>query len=341
MRLSRARAEVAKALDVHPAEVFFVSSGSEANNWIIGALIEAAIRKGERPRIITTAIEHDSILEMAKSPVGRRAEWVIVPVPPTGDGLIEACEDALGDGAALMSVMLANHETGQRLPVEALAERARAHGVPFHSDVSAALGRIPLDRKTLGVDAMSISGHKLGGPAGVGALIVRRGLKIDPMMVGGPQERRRRAGSENLAGIIGLGAAMEALEPETEGGMLGALSAEFLSRILENVPDTLVNTPENSVPGILNLSFAGVEGQSLLMNLDLAGICISSGAPCASGSLDPSPVLLAQGASEERARSSVRISFGWSSSRKDMERGVDALIEVVRRLRRVRSRRSL
>lgn len=314
-RLEEARREVAALLNADPGEIVFVSGGTEADNLAVFG----AVRAAEKPRkhVVTTSIEHPAVLN-ACAQLEREGVEVTYAAP-------EDVPRALRPETVLVSVMHANNELGTLLPVAGIARIARAAGVPMHSDGVQAAGRIPVDVGALGVDLYSISGHKFGAPKGVGALYVRRGVRLTPLQYGGHHERDLRAGTENVPGAVALGrAARLALESPAAG--VGALRDRLEHGILARVPATAVNgagTPRT--PNTSNIRFDGVHGEAMLIALDLRGFAVSSGAACSSGAGEPSHVLTAIGLTREQARSSLRFSLG----RGNDEAQVDALIEAV------------
>lgn len=352
--LSQARAQVAQLLNVRTPELIFTSSGTEAANLAVLGAAEQLRRAGKGNRVVTTAIEHECVLDACNILEARGFQVIRLPVSEDGELDAAAVEAAITPGTSLVSVMLANHETGSILPVRRLARRAHAVGALCHTDAALALGRMPVDAQALEVDLLSCSSRKAYGPSGAGALYVRRGVTLFPQLFGGPQERKRRPGAENIIGLVGWGAACQALRLELNEAGEGAESLrarlERLTRLLwdgiqARVEHVTLNTPLlepfRSVPGVLNVSFAGVEGESLLMNLDIQGISVSSGAPCSSGSLEPAPVLLALGYPEERARSALRFSLGRTTTELELAQVLEVLPSVVSRLRAVRVRARL
>jgi cysteine desulfurase len=338
-RVSRARIQVSALIDARPMEVVFTGSGTEANNLAIKGAAEQARAEGRGEHLITTVIEHESVAEPFKHLEMQGFRVSRVRVDREGRLDLEAFERALTSDTALVSAMMVNHEVGVTFPVQALAERAHAVGALMHTDAAMAVGRMPVSVRSLGVDLLTLSGHKFGGPQGVGALYVRRGSKLVPQLVGGHHERKRRAGSENVLGVLGMGAAAAAVDLVQTQDVLEELSDALLRGIFERVPGVHLNGDAAAPSGILNLAFEGVEGESLLMNLDLSGIFVSSGAPCSSGSLEPSPVLLAMGLEEKRARSSVRFSLGPTTTRRDVDRVLEVLPGIVQRLRSLKPAR--
>ena len=342
--LDDARTAVARLIGAEPSEIVFTSGGTEADNLAVRGVADVQ-KDGVRPAFITSAIEHEAVLNSVKA-LGRRG-WPVTMLPAAPGGVVSV--DALGSALAvgdvppaLVSVMLVNNELGTLQPVKALAALARARGVLFHTDAVQAVGRIPVNVRDLGVDMLSIAGHKFGAPKGVGALWVRRGLSLQPQSVGGRQERGRRAGTENTPAIEGLRVAAEraARLLSSEPARQAALRDRLEHGILERVPGSVVNgDPGARVPNTTNISFEGVEGESLVIGLDLEGIAVSTGSACSSGTLEPSHVLRAMGLPPSRIESAVRFSLGEATTEAEVDRVLDVVPAVVGRLRaRGRSR---
>ncbi|TMB55414.1 MAG: cysteine desulfurase [Deltaproteobacteria bacterium] len=325
--LETARAEVAALVGAAPAEIVFTSGATEANNL---ALRGTAAGLG----IVTTAIEHASVLETARA-VGAR----LTVVPVDREGRVDAGQVVAACDAAtrLVSVGLANGEVGSLAPVAAITAGLRGNGVLVHSDAAQAAGRLPLDVAALGVDLLSLSAHKLGGPAGIGALWVRRGVELAAQTTGGSQERGRRAGTENVAAIVGFGVA--AARARAELAANAAAAARLVERLWTglrtHVPGVVLNGPADGprLPNTLNVSFPGAAGESLLVLLDLAGVAVSLGSACAAGAAEPSHVLLAMGRDRDAARSGVRFSVGPSTTAGDIDRVLELLPALVAQAR--------
>ncbi len=326
------RDRVADLVGAAPEEIVFTASGSEANNLALKGVLAGAT-PGRR-RLVVSAIEHPSVLETARHLESRGVPLTIVPVGPDGVADPARLEAALGPDVALVSVMLANNETGVVQPVAEIAALAHAVGARMHADAVQAVGKIAVDVKALGVDLLSLAGHKFYGPPGAAALYVRRRTRLVPLVHGGHQERSRRAGTEDLAALVGLGAAAERASSRVaaEGPRVGRLCERLLAGILERVPGARLNG-ERRVPGILNLRFPGVDGEAVLHELDLAGITVSTGSACSAASPGPSHVLLAMGLSPEEAHASVRFSLGESNDPPDIERILQVLPPILERLR--------
>jgi cysteine desulfurase len=336
--LDDARSAVARLIGAEPSEIVFTSGGTEADNLAVRGLADAQ-KDGARRRIITTAIEHEAVLNAVKG-LGRRG-WpvTLLPAGPAGVVAVETLAAALDDAPdqvpALVSVMLVNNELGTVQPVKALAALARARGVPFHTDAVQAIGRLPVDVRDLGVDMLSIAGHKFGAPKGVGALWVRRGLALQAQSVGGRQERGRRAGTENTPALEGLRVAAERAGQRlaSEPARQAALRDRLERGIQEKVPGSFVNgDPAQRVGNTSNISFEGVEGESLVIGLDLEGVAVSTGSACSSGTLEPSHVLRAIGLSPSRVEGAVRFSLGEGTTDADVDRVLEVVPAVVSRL---------
>jgi cysteine desulfurase len=337
--LDEARSAVGRLIGAEPSEIVFTSGGTEADNLAVRGIADAQ-KPGVQPAIITTAIEHEAVLNAVKA-LGRRG-WPVTMLPVGAGGVVDAgalaaALEASGDRApALVSVMLVNNELGTVQPVKALASLARARGVPFHTDAVQAIGRFPVDVRDLGVDMLSIAGHKFGAPKGVGALWVRRGLTLQAQSVGGRQERGRRAGTENTPALEGLRAAAEraARRLASEPARQAALRDRLERGILERVPSAFVNGDTSArVPNTTNISFEGVEGESLVIGLDLEGIAVSTGSACSSGTLEPSHVLRAIGLAPSRVEGAVRFSLGEGTTDAEIDRVLEVVPAVVSRLR--------
>ena len=332
-RLDRSRSQVAALIGADPEEIVFTSGGTESDNHALR--LGAWLNGGNR--ILASAIEHSAVLDTCRALEAQGFKFQTLSVD--SDGLLEPsrAEAALTRDTALVSVMLANHELGTIQPVEEITALASAMGIPVHTDAVQAVGRIPVNVRELGVDLLSISAHKLHGPKGVGALFVRRGFALPPLLTGGPQEQRLRAGTENLPGIVGFGVACELtgrLLAEREN-IVRRLRDHLERGILEGIPGTRLNGhPEKRLPNTLNIGFEGVSAEDLLLNLDLEGIAVSTGAACHSESRSPSPVLLALGRSDLEAGSALRFSLGQSNTEEEIQRTLEVLVATVARLRK-------
>ncbi len=332
--IENARRQVAAAIGANPQEIYFTAGGSESDNWAIKGAAFANRKKGNH--IITTAIEHHAVLHTCGWLEKQGFEVTYLPVDRDGRVTPEQVEAAITDKTILITVMAANNEIGTLEPIAEIGKIAKAHKVLFHTDAVQAVGAIPLDVQALNVDMLSMSGHKFHGPKGIGALYIRRGVRIDTLIHGGAQERGQRAGTENLAGIVGIGKAIElATEnlPE-KAAKLSAMRDRLIDGILERIPDVRVNGPrEGRLPNNANVSVRYIEGESMLLKLDLAGIAASSGSACTSGSLDPSHVLLAIGLPHEVAHGSLRMTLGSDTTDADIDKVLEVLPEIVSGLR--------
>lgn len=334
LAVEKAREKIAAAIGAEPGEVYFTGSGTEADNWALRGVARLLEKKGRH--IITSAIEHPAVLETCRDLQQQGGEITYLPVD--SDGLVSATdlEAAIRPDTVLVSIMAANNEIGTVEPFAELAAVCRKKGVFFHTDAVQAIGQIPIDVKKMGIDLLSMSGHKFYGPKGVGALYVRKGIAIKPFITGGHQEKGRRAATENVAGIVGMGTAIELavkdLTKNTEH--LRMLRDTAISRIEAEIPYVRLNGHRTCrLPGHVNFSFQFIEGESLLLMLDINGIAGSSGSACTSGSLDPSHVLLAIGLPHEIAHGSLRLTFGAENTMEDVDYLVEKLKTIVQRLR--------
>lgn len=332
--LEAARAKVAAAIGATPDEIYFTAGGSESDNMALRGVVNAS--KKEKKHIITTKIEHHAILHTAEFLETKGVDVTYLSVDEFGKISLEELENAIRPETVLISVMFANNEIGTIQPIAEIGEIAKKHGVLFHTDAVQAVGHVPIDVEKLQVDLLSMSGHKLGAPKGIGAIYIRKGTRISPLIFGGAQEKKLRAGTENTAGIVGLGKAAElaVAEMEETTKKLTALRDKLIHGILESIPDSRLNGhPTDRLPGNCNISFSYIEGESLLLLLDALGIAASSGSACTSGSLDPSHVLMAIGLPHEIAHGSLRLTI----DRENTEEQVDFILEklpgLVQRLR--------
>jgi len=330
-----ARSAVADLIGADPSEVVFTSSGTESDNFAIRGAAEALELSGRR-HLISSGIEHEAVLNTLKALARRGWQTTLLPVGASGLVTGEALSASLTDQTAVVSIMHANNEIGTIQPVAELTRLAKARGAVVHTDAVQTAGKIAVNVKALGVDLLSLSAHKFYGPKGVGALWVRRGLRLLPFMTGGKQERGRRAGTENVAGIVGMGVAarLALSHMAEEGPRLAALRDQLEQRILAAVPGTAVNgDADTRVPNTTNISFDRVEAESLLIALDLEGIAVSTGSACSSGTLEPSHVLKAMGLPVHRTQNSIRFSLGSANSKAEIDRVVAVLPGVVDKLR--------
>ena len=324
--LQSARETMARCLNCKPREILFTSGGSEADNQALLSAAELGRLKGKK-HIISTAFEHHAILHSLKRLEKQGFEVTLLPVGPTGTVTAQQVKEAIRPDTCLVTVMYANNEIGSILPIEEIGAVCREAGVLFHTDAVQAVGHLPIDVKAQHIDMLSLSGHKFHGPKGVGALYVRQGVPITSLIEGGAQERGKRAGTENVPGIAAMAAAFEeSCTHMTESACRVSALRDRLTAGLSQIPGALLNgSAAHRLPGIMNFCFEGVDGETLLLLLDQAGICVSTGSACAAGSVDPSHVLLALGRTRAQAHSSIRLSL--SDETTDAE--VDYLLETV------------
>ena len=333
--LDEARALVAALLGAEASEIVFTAGGTESDNIAIRGAAEALEPTGRR-HLITTAIEHEAVLNTMKALAKRGWRLTTLAVDASGIASPEHLREALTDDTALVSVMHANNEIGTIQPIAELAALAHERGALFHTDAVQSAGKVPLDLRALGVDLASIAGHKFYGPKGTGALWLKRGVRLLPPMTGGRQERNRRAGTENVPALVGLGVAAEQARRKLagEGERLGLLRDRLENGILRTVTGSQRNgAAAPRVPNTTNLSIDRVESESLLIGLDLAGIAVSSGSACSSGTLEPSHVLKAMGLPHSRTLGSIRFSLGASNTEADIDRVIEVLPPLVEKLR--------
>lgn len=332
--VEEARRKVAQAIHATPAEIFFTSGGTEADNWAIKGYALANMNKGRH--LISTTIEHHAVLHTLQSLEKEGFEVSYVPVDQ--DGMVDPADiqAAIRPDTILVSVMAANNEIGSIQPIAEIGSIAKAHGIALHCDAVQAVGAIPVDVSEWQVDLLSLSAHKFHGPKGVGALFVRKGIRLDPLIHGGAQERNRRAGTENLPGIVGLGAAIEkaCLNMDAHSQKIALLRDELIRGILSSIPHVRLNGhPTKRLPNNVNVSVRYVEGEALLLRLDLQGIAASSGSACTSGSLDPSHVLLAIGLPHEIAHGSLRLTLSHETSKEELDTVMKELPRIIKDLR--------
>ena len=333
--LDDARTAVADLIKAEVSEVVFTSGGTEADNFAIRGGAEAMEVTG-RKHLIATAVEHEAVLTTFKALARRGWTTTLLPVDATGIVTPAALEAALTDKTAIVSVMHANNEIGTIQPVEELARIAHSRGALFHTDAVQSVAKIPVDVRGLGADLLSLSAHKFNGPKGAGALWIKRGTRVSAILTGGKHERNRRAGTENVAGIAGLGAAatLAAGKLTAEGARLSTLRDRLETEVLRAIPGTAINgARDRRVPNTTNISFDGVEAESLLIALDLEGIAVSTGSACSSGTLEPSHVLRAMGFPPHRTQNSIRLSLGAGNSDAEVDYFLSKLPAVVGKLR--------
>lgn len=329
-----ARDRVAKALNAKAEEIYFTGGGSESDNWAIKGVALANRNKGNH--IITSSIEHHAVLHTCEFLEKQGFDVTYLPVDEYGMVDPEDVRKAINSNTILISIMFANNEIGTIQPIKEIGAIAREKGVYFHTDAVQAVGHVPIDVQDMNIDLLSLSGHKLYGPKGVGALFIRKGVKIAPLMHGGAQERNRRAGTENVPGIVGLGKAVELANENMEASneRLVRLRDRLIQGIFSKIDHIRLNGhPTKRLPGNVNISFEYIEGESLLLSLDMKGIAASSGSACTSGSLDPSHVLLAIGLSHEIAHGSLRLTLGEENTEEDVDYVLEVLPDIVNRLR--------
>jgi cysteine desulfurase len=338
--IEAAREKVARFINASPDEIMFVGSGSEGNNTVLSILTcqpgGCSLCRQNGKGLVTTTIEHPCILEASRCLKENGADVVYADVDGYGKVDMENLKDLITESTGLVSIMLANNEIGTIQDMKAIAELAHDKGALVHTDAVQAVGKIPVDVKELGVDFLTLSAHKIYGPKGVGAVYVKRSAPFCPLIRGGHQEKGRRAGTENTLGIVGLGKAVEmrAAEMEAEAKRLVRMKERLRKGIEETIPDIrFIGHPVDSLPGTLNVSFDGAEGEAIILYLDLEGIAVSTGSACASGSLDPSHVILATGLPAECAHGSIRISLGRENTEEDISYMLDRLPKVIGRIR--------
>lgn len=332
--MNEAREVIADALGAKMEEVYFTAGGSESDNWALKATADAYKNKGNH--IITSKIEHHAILHTCEYLEKQGFEVTYLDVDENGRVKLSELEKAIRPTTILISIMYANNEIGTIQPIKEIGEIAHKHGILFHTDAVQAFGQLPINVDECHIDMLSASGHKLNGPKGIGFLYIRKGVKIRSFVHGGAQERKRRAGTENIPGIVGLGAAtkraVESMEERT--GREIELRDYLIDRILKEVPYTRLNGDrKNRLPNNANFSFQFIEGESLLIMLDMEGICGSSGSACTSGSLDPSHVLLAIGLPHEIAHGSLRLTLSEETTKEDIDFVIETVKKIVERLR--------
>ena len=332
--VKKARAQIAECLNAEPSEIFFTSGGTESDNWALVSGAEMSEKKGKH--IIITMIEHHAILETAKYLEKRGFEVTRVNVDSEGIVKLDELEKAIRPDTVLVSVMTANNEIGSIQPIAEIGKMLEGRGILFHTDAVQAFGHIPLDVKELGVDMLSASGHKFGGPKGVGFLYIRKGLRLPPFMHGGEQEEGRRAGTTNVPGIVGMGVAAEISceDMEAKNDRMVKLRDHLIERVLSEIPYSRLNGHRTRrLPSNADFSFQFIEGESMLMSLGMKGVYVSTGSACASGSLDPSHVLLGIGLPHEIAHGSIRVSIPEDATMEQMDYAADALKTTVETMR--------
>jgi cysteine desulfurase len=333
--LDDARSAVASLISAEPSEIVFTSGGTESDNFALRGVAEALEPTGRR-HLIASSIEHEAVLVTLRALARRGWRTTLLSVDQSGIVKPEALAEALTDETAIVSVMHANNEIGTIQPIAELARLAHGRGALFHTDAVQSIGKIPVDVRALGLDLLSLSAHKFNGPKGVGALWIKRGARVTSVMTGGKHERNRRAGTENVPGIAGLGVAAQlaAKKLSSESVRLAALRNRLEAEILEKVPGTAVNgVREPRVPNTTNISFDAIEAESLLIALDLEGVAVSTGSACSSGTLEPSHVLRAMGLPSPRTQNSIRMSLGAGNTDAEVDFVVSKLPAIVEKLR--------
>lgn len=334
--VAEARATIARLIGAAPNEVYFTASGSEADNWALKGTALAMRERGKGNHIIISAIEHHAILTSAEWLEKNGFVVTKLPVGPNGIVDPQSLRDAIDDQTTLVSVMYVNNEVGTIQPVRELCKIAHEHGALFHTDCVQAMPYIHIDVKELGADMISMSGHKFYGPKGVGALYIRNGVKIEKLVSGGGQERSQRGGTTNTPAVVGMAKALElaVATMDEDNAHIAAVRDHFVERVMKEIPYVRFNGDmQHRVPSCANFSFEYVEGEGILMSLDIKGVAVSSGSACSSGSLDPSHVLLAMGVPVEISHGSIRFSFGKDNTMEEADYAVDVLKETIAKLR--------
>jgi cysteine desulfurase len=332
--VEEARGKVAAAIGADPEEVYFTSGGTEADNWAI----KGVVLRGKGDHIVTSSIEHHAVLHSCQALEKQGYRVTYLPVDEFGRVEPERVEEAITEKTILVSVMAANNEIGTIQPVRAIAKIAHDHKVPFHTDAVQAIGAFPVDVDTMGADLLALSAHKFGGPKGIGALYVRKGTRIGTLMDGGAQERGRRAGTENVPGIVGLGRAIDLAvgEMPQSAPRLAAMRDRLIRGILDAIPDSRLNGhPTERLANNVNVGFRYVEGESILLMLDALGVAASTGSACTSASLEPSHVLTSCGLPPEHAHGSLRLTLGHQNTEADVDYVLEVLPGVIGRLREI------
>lgn len=332
-----ARDRIASAINARGDEIYFTSGGSEADNWAIKGIAFANRDKGNH--IITSCIEHHAVLHTCEYLEDQGFEVTYLPVNEHGLVKIDDLKNAITDKTILVSIMFANNEIGTIEPIKEIGEICRKKGIIFHSDAVQAVGNVPIDVKDMKIDLLSMASHKFYGPKGMGALYVKKGIKIHNLIHGGAQERARRAGTENVAGIVGMGKAVELIiqNMENESKRLEGLRDKLIEELLK-IPGTKLNgaVGDKRLPGNVNISFEGIEGDVLLMSLDSLGVCASSGSACSAGAIEPSQVLLSIGLSKEMAKGALRLTMGSRTTEEEVDYLLEVIPSIIERIRKNR-----
>ncbi|HHT50068.1 MAG TPA: cysteine desulfurase NifS [Eubacteriaceae bacterium] len=332
--IENARYKIAKLINADAREIFFTGGGTESDNWAIKGIAIALKNKGNH--IITSSIEHHAVLHSCKYLEKHGFRVTYLPVDKYGLISLEDLKSEINDRTILITIMFANNEIGTIQPIKEIGKIAKENNIYFHTDGVQAIGNTVIDVKDMNIDLLSISAHKIYGPKGIGALYIKKGIKIDPIIHGGAQERKKRAGTENVPGIVGFGKAAEIAYNNLDKNIqdLTNLRDKLIKGIFDNIDYVILNGhPHNRLPGNVNISFQFIEGEALLLSLDMVGICGSSGSACTSGTLDPSHVLLAIGLSHEIAHGSLRLSIGKYTKEEDIDYLLQELPKIIKRLR--------
>ena len=336
--VDESRDEIASLIGAKPNEIYFTSGGTEADNWVLRGVVKSLASKGKH--VITTKIEHAAMLSTAKELEKDGYEFSFIGVDKEGFVNLNELEKAIRPDTVLISCMYANNEVGTIEPIREIVKIAHSHNILCHTDAVQAMGAMKIDVKELGVDLMSFSAHKFNGPKGMGALYIKTGVPVGRLISGGHQERTRRGGTTNVPGVVGFAEALrltyETIDKDAE--YVASLRDRFIGRVTEEIPYVKLNGPKDGrkrLPNNADFSFEYIEGESILFSLDLAGIAVSSGSACSSGSLEPSHVLLAMGVPEELAHGSIRFTFGKENTVEEVDYTVDKLKEIVERLRKM------
>ena len=331
--IEKARQQVANLIGAYKDEIFFTSGGSESDNWAIRGVINAlGFSKGH---VITTKIEHHAIIQTCKDIEKKGYDITYLPVDKYGLVELDVLKKAIREDTVLITIMAANNEIGTIEPIKELGEIAKDVGIPFHTDAVQAVGHIPIDVKDMNIDVLSLSGHKLGAPKGIGALYIKRGIQLHPFMYGGGQEKNMRAGTENVPGIVGLGSASEIAQNQLYDNIkiLEALRNKLIDGLLKIPFSRLNGHNDKRLPGNCNISFDFVDGQSVLSFLDEKGICASGGSACSSTNTNPSHVLVAIGATRDEAKGTIRFTLGKENTEKDVDYVINSMRDIIKNLR--------
>lgn len=331
--LDSARAKIASALNAKSEEIYFTGGGTEADNWAIRSAVEKMSKKGRH--IISSSIEHHAVTHTINALVKQGCEATFLPVDNNGSISLEQLKNAIREDTVLITIMMANNEIGTIMPIAEIAKIAKEHGILFHTDAVQAVGHIPVDVQALGVDMLSLAAHKFRGPKGIGALYVRKGVPLRSFIYGGGQEKGKRSGTENVAGVVGMAAALEEAASNMTANVkrIIAMRDRLISELLKIPHSALTGDLINRLPGTASFVFECIEGESLVLMLDAKGICASSGSACSSASLDPSHVLLAIGLKHEVAHGSLRLTINEVTSDEDIDYILEVLPPIISRLR--------